>query len=75
MLPLLITSEMPEDERARWRLVRLDTFADLCPGGLIMSADTETGNAMVRPPAPPNCPPPADIAVALGPNGLRIIPK
>jgi hypothetical protein len=41
MLPRKLVQDMPEAERARWRIVRLDTHQDL--PGLILSADADAG--------------------------------
>lgn len=72
MLPLDLTADMPESERARWRVVRLDTFAVL--EGAIVAAHVEEGSAVMqlRPPAA------GDSGQAIhnfGPHGIRIVPK
>jgi hypothetical protein len=41
MLPRKLAQDAPEAERRRWRIIRLDTHAEM--PGLILSADTETG--------------------------------
>lgn len=72
MLPLRLTTADSEAERARWKVVRLDTFAVL--PGAVVHADVETGNALmqVRPGAPGDL---GQEEFALGPGGLRIVPR
>lgn len=72
MLPLRLTVEMTEAERALWRVVRLDNYQTL--PGAIVQADAETGLALmqVRPKAEGDL---GQQEFALGPNGLRIVPR
>lgn len=72
MLPLKLTTAEPESERALWRVVRLDNHETL--PGLIVTADAATGLALmqVRPKADGDL---GQQEFALGPNGLRIVPR
>ena len=69
MLPPLLTLADSEAERARWQVVRLDTFAVL-PGSVV-HADAKTGDAVMKVRA-------GDMGMeeyALGPGGLRIVAR
>ena len=46
MLPTRLTASDPESERARYKIVKRDSFADV--PGLILSADVETGLCILR---------------------------
>ena len=56
MYPTKISSEWSEEEKAKWRVVRLDSFSEPCPGGLVLFADCETGAVTVRKPPKPEIP-------------------
>jgi hypothetical protein len=45
-LPYRLTADIPETERARYVIVRLDTLAEV--PGLILSASQETGLCLLR---------------------------
>lgn len=69
MLPLRLTTADSEAERARWKVIRLDTFAAL--PGAVVHADVETGNALMQVRS-------GDMGMeeyALGPGGLRIVSR
>lgn len=51
MLPRILTSDMPESERRRWRIVPLDTHVDL--PGFPAEANVETGHVVMLKPAAP----------------------
>jgi hypothetical protein len=67
MLPRRIAQDLPEAERRRWRIVRLDTHETV--PGLILSADCDTGACTMRGPAP------EPTQYDLGPGGIAIIGK
>lgn len=46
MLPIKLTAADPEEERARWKIVRCDTLADV--PGFIVSASVDTGLCLLR---------------------------
>jgi hypothetical protein len=46
MLPRRIAQDLPESERRRWRIVRLDSYETL--PGLVLSADCDTGVCTMR---------------------------
>ena len=46
MLPRKLTAVDPENERARYKIVRRDTLEDV--PGLILSANVETGLCLLR---------------------------
>lgn len=46
MLPTKLTAVDPESERARYKIVRRDNFADV--PGLILSANVDSGICMLR---------------------------
>lgn len=72
MLPQKLNLIDPVAERARWRVVRLDTFAVL--PGVILSADVETGLALmqVRPKTEQDL---GQEEFALGAHCIRIVPR
>jgi hypothetical protein len=63
-LPYRLTADIPETERARYVIVRLDTLAEV--PGLILSASQETGLCLLR------LPNGASQEFNFGPEGLRI---
>lgn len=65
MLPRKLTAVDPESERARYKIVRRDTLADV--PGLILAANVETGLCIVRDAAG------ASIEHNFGPDGLSIV--
>lgn len=46
MVPTILTADMPQAERERWRVVRLDSF-DILPG-LIVAVDCGLGVAIMQ---------------------------
>jgi len=77
-LPRQIPAEMPESERAKWIVVRLDTHLPL--PGLILTADADTGTAMIRERGPDTIaqdgtrtPTHKDVSYTLGPGSLAIV--
>lgn len=66
-LPTRIDARVDAGEARRWRLVRLDTFADI--EGEIVWADRSSGSYCMR--RPDN----AVIEHCLGANGLAIVPR
>jgi hypothetical protein len=66
MLPRKLAAELPEAERARWRIVRLDTVAEL--PGLILAADCDAGTATMKVPVSGEAK-----DYSFGPGGLAII--
>jgi hypothetical protein len=76
MLPTKLTPDDPESERARYTIVRRDSFADALPGGPILSANVNTGVALLRPPKSSHeekNPVPKEFN--FGPDGFRIVPR
>lgn len=65
MIPRKLPFDLPEAERRRWRIVRLDTHQDLA--GLILSADVDSGACVMKEASG------AAKDYALGPGGLAII--
>lgn len=66
MLPRRLTPDQPETERARWRIVRLDTHETLA--GLILSADVDAGVARMKAASSGET-----VDYSLGPGGIAII--
>ena len=67
MLPTRLDPENPESERARYRVIRLDLMADVCPGALILAACSDSGSCIFRKPDG------STQEFSLGPGGLKII--
>ncbi|HEV2100662.1 MAG TPA: hypothetical protein VGR45_17285 [Stellaceae bacterium] len=65
MLPIKLTAVDAESERARYKIVRMDTMQDV--PGLILSANVETGLCLVR------LTNGTSQEYNFGPNGLRIV--
>lgn len=55
MYPTKIPSEWAEEEKAKWRVVKLDSFSEPCPG-LVWFADCETGAVTIQKPPKPEVP-------------------
>jgi hypothetical protein len=76
-LPRRLDSAQPEEERARWRVVRLDTCAPL--DGDIYSADADSGVAEMRERGPDEIkdgvrkPTYRFVTHQLGPGGIAIV--
>lgn len=77
MLIRKIPSGMPEAERARWQVVRLDTHLPLL--GLVLTADVDAGTATMRErdaddiaPDGKRTPRYKDVDYALGERGIAI---
>lgn len=68
MLPIRLSAENAESERARYKVVRLDTMADACPGALILAACCESGLCIFRKGDGTNQ------EFSFGPGNLRIVP-
>ena len=62
-----LTAGHSDEERARYRVVRMDTCADV--PGLILSASELTGLCVLRDAAG------TSHEYVFGPNGLRILPR
>jgi hypothetical protein len=62
---LQITASMSEAERKRYKLVRMDSYADIA--GLIVEADESTGKARLTVAGEQK-------TIDLGPHGFRIMP-
>ena len=56
------------EDKARWKLVRTDTYTDVVPPGDIVSADEATGECCVTVNGETK-------TLSLGPLGLRISPR
>jgi hypothetical protein len=67
MLPQKFTAVDPEAERRRYKVVRLDTFNDVAPGSLILSASVDSGLCLLRQPNG------ANQEFSFGPNGISIV--
>lgn len=65
MLPSRLSAADPESERARYKIVRRDTFTDV--PGLILGASVETGECIMR--GTDNAAKP----YSFGPGGLSIV--
>ena len=65
MLPTILSAADLESERARYTVVRLDTFA-IVPG-LILAANCDTGLCLMRNEKG------EAVEHSFGPNGLRIV--
>jgi len=65
MLPRKLTAVDPENERARYKIVRRDTMQDV--PGLILSANVETGLCLMRQSNG------SSQEFNFGPDGLRIV--
>ena len=72
MFILKLTADMPESERARWRIIRLDNFTTL--EGLIIGADVQIGAVVmqVRPPSPTDI---GQVIYTFCPHGIKIVPR
>jgi hypothetical protein len=80
VLPRKLPAETPEAERLRWRAIRLDTHVEL--NGLILSADCDTGQCVMRVRGPDQIagdgtrtPGYRTVDYNLGPGGLALIGK
>ena len=62
-----IDSSMSEEQRSRYKIVRLDSFDDL--DGLIVSADEQEGTATLKDKSG------EDKSYSLGPHGIMILPR
>jgi hypothetical protein len=62
-----LTVAHPEEERARYKLVRRDTMQDVL--GLILSANAESGLCLMR------IRDGESVEYNFGPDGLRIVPR
>lgn len=67
MLPLVFTAADPESTRARYKIVRLDSGADV--PGLILSASVDSGLCLLRNAAGESA------EHSFGVNGLRIVTR
>lgn len=65
MLPTKLTAVDPESERARYKVVRRDTFVDV--PGLILAASVDTGVCLLRAANG------SSQEFNFGPDGLRIV--
>lgn len=77
MLLRILTSDMPESERRRWRIVRLD-FGSPEPEGLISSANVDTGQVEMLKPlvSDPGQPQAYETrSWNFGPNGFAIVAR
>jgi hypothetical protein len=70
-LPRQIGSAQSEAERARWRVVRLDSYASL--EGQILHADVDTGVAVMARPGPDGAM--VQTTYNLGPGGFAIVAR
>lgn len=61
-----LTSDMPEAERRRWSVIRLDSLLAL--PGIPISADEATGEALMQEPQKPEA-----VKYILGPNALTLV--
>lgn len=68
MLPISLDPEIPENVRARYKVIRLDLMEDACPGALILAAYVESGACTFRKKDGSN------EAFSFGSGGLKIIP-
>ena len=64
--PVRLSASDPEEERALYKIVRLDTMADV--PGLILAASRETGLCLLR-----ASPAGESKEYSFGPDGLRIV--
>jgi len=77
-LPRKIRTDLPEAERARWAVVRLDLHQTLA--GLVLAADADAGTATLRERGPDDVaqdgtrkPTFKDVGYAFGPGGIAIV--
>jgi len=78
MLLRKIMTDMPETERARWAVVRLDKYETL--PGLVLAADVDAGTATMRTRGPDEVaqdgtrtPTFKDVGYALGAGSIAIV--